>query len=68
AAKTAIAAGMSVNEVRDTYYGLGPVPGGDLPYLQQQYYPISELADRTARAPVPAAPPPAADAVPAEVP
>ena len=68
AAKTAIAAGMSVNEVRDTYYGLGPVPGGDLPYLQQQYYPISELADRTARAPVPAVPPPAAAAVPAEVP
>jgi len=66
AAKTAIAAGMSVNEVRDIYYGLGPVPGGDLPYLQQQYYPVSELADRTARAPVPAAPPPAADAVPAE--
>ena len=36
AAKTAISAGMSVNEVRDTYYGLGPVPGGELPYLQQQ--------------------------------
>jgi len=34
--------------------------------MQQQYYPVSELADRTARAPVPAAPPPAADAVPAE--
>ena len=46
AAKTAIAAGMSVNEVRDTYYGLGPVPGGEVPYLQQQYFPIDELAQR----------------------
>ena len=64
AAKTAIAAGMSVNEVRDTYYGLGPVPGGEVPYLQQQYYPISELADRAASAPVVAPLPPAADAQP----
>jgi len=64
AAKTAIAAGMSVNEVRDTYYGLGPVPGGDMPYLQQQYYPISELADRAASAPAVAPLPPATDAQP----
>ena len=55
AAKTAIAAGMSVNEVRDTYYGLGPVEGGEVPYLQQQYIPIDEAA-RTPAAPV-AAPP-----------
>jgi len=48
AAKTAIAAGMSVNEVRDTYYGLGPVPGGEVPYLQQQYIPIDQAADRAA--------------------
>jgi HK97 family phage portal protein len=67
AAKTAIAAGMSVNEVRDTYYGLGPVPGGDVPYLQQQYYPISELADRAASTPVVAPLPPATDAQPEAV-
>jgi HK97 family phage portal protein len=67
AAKTAIAAGMSVNEVRDTYYGLGPVPGGEMPYLQQQYYPISELADRAASTPVVAPLPPAADAQPEAV-
>jgi HK97 family phage portal protein len=62
AAKTAIAAGMSVNEVRDTYYGLGPVPGGEVPYLQQQYYPISELADRAPTTAPVAAPLPPADA------
>ena len=67
AAKTAIAAGMSVNEVRDTYYGLGPVPGGEMPYLQQQYYPISELAGRAASTPVVAPLPPAADAQPEAV-
>jgi len=67
AAKTAIAAGMSVNEVRDTYYGLGPVPGGEMPYLQQQYYPISELADRAASTPVVAPLPPATDAQPEAV-
>ena len=43
AAKTAIAAGMSVNEVRDTYYGLGPVPGGEVPYVQMQDVPITEV-------------------------
>jgi HK97 family phage portal protein len=62
AAKTAIAAGMSVNEVRDTYYGLGPVPGGEVPYLQQQYIPIDQAAED--RAPVIKLPP--AD-TPAEV-
>lgn len=62
AAKTAIAAGMSVNEVRDTYYGLGPVPGGEVPYLQQQYFPIDELAQR-APSSAPAVAPPVADGV-----
>jgi HK97 family phage portal protein len=56
AAKDAIVSGMSPNEVRDTYYGLPPVPGGELPYLQQQNWPVSTLADREApsRAPAPA--------------
>jgi HK97 family phage portal protein len=45
AAKGAIVSGMSPNEVRSTYYGLGPVPGGELPYLQRQNSPVSALAD-----------------------
>jgi len=62
AAKTAIAAGMSVNEVRDTYYGLGPVPGGEVPYLQQQYIPIDQAAEGPAPVVAPL-PPAAADPV-----
>ena len=51
AAKDAIVSGMSPNEVRSTYYGLGPVPGGELPYLQQQNWPVSTLAERPAETP-----------------
>ena len=58
AAKTAISAGMSVNEVRDTFFWLGPVPGGELPVLQQQYWPISTLADPGRETPPPPAAPP----------
>jgi HK97 family phage portal protein len=47
AAKDAIVAGMSPNEVRSTYWGLGPVEGGELPYLQQQNRPVSTLAAPT---------------------
>lgn len=57
AAKVAIVAGMSPNEVRATYFGLGPVPGGELPYLQQQNWPVSTLAERDPPS-VPAAPQP----------
>jgi HK97 family phage portal protein len=53
AAKDAIVSGLSPNEVRDTYYGLGPVPGGELPYLQQQNWPVSSLAERTTPTPAP---------------
>jgi hypothetical protein len=42
---------MSPNEVRATYYGLGPVPGGELPYLQQQNMPLSILAEAPDPAP-----------------
>jgi HK97 family phage portal protein len=67
AAHDAISAGaMSPNEARLKYFGLGPVPGGDSPFLQQQYYSLEALAMRDAAAPaaavVPAAP------VPGEVP
>lgn len=51
AAKGAIVSGMSPNEVRATYYGLGPVPGGELPYLQQQNMPLSILAEAPDPAP-----------------
>ena len=38
--------GMSPNEARYRYLNLGPVPGGDTPYLQQRYYALSALARR----------------------
>lgn len=54
AAHDVLAAGiMSPNEARRTYFGLGPVTGGETPYLQQQYYPLG--AERPA--PVTTAPP-----------
>ena len=62
AAHDAIAAGaMSPNEARRKYFGLGPVPGGESPFLQQQYYSLESLAMRDAAPPAaPAAPAPAA--------
>jgi HK97 family phage portal protein len=54
AAHDAIAAGaMSPNEARLKYFGLGPVPGGDTPYLQQQYYSLEALAQRDFSGPAP---------------
>ncbi len=38
--------GMSPNEARKDYYGKGKVPGGDTPYMQQQYWPLKQLAER----------------------
>lgn len=38
--------GMSPNEARRRYFGLGKVPGGNAPYLQQQYYSLEALAER----------------------
>jgi HK97 family phage portal protein len=74
AAADAIGAGaMSPDEARERYYGLGPVEGGDTPYMQQQMFSLKALAQRDASdpfskpAPAPmAAPPstPAADQVP----
>jgi HK97 family phage portal protein len=60
AAHDAISAGaMSPNEARLKYFGLGPVPGGDSPFLQQQYYSLEALAMRDLSAPAPATPTPA---------
>ena len=68
AAADAIGAGaLSPDEARAKYYGVGPVPGGDTPYLQQQYYALSALAQRDKDQPFskPATPAPAADPTPA---
>ncbi len=67
--------GMSPNEARFRYLDLGPVPGGESPYLQQQNFSLEALAKRDAKAdpfekePAAAAPPPApeAEAVPPEL-
>jgi HK97 family phage portal protein len=64
AQKSIIGGGMSPNEARKRFYGLGPVKGGDSPYLQQQQFSLSALAERDQSKPFakPAAPPPAASA------
>jgi HK97 family phage portal protein len=43
AAQKAITSGMSVDEVRFRYHDLGPVPGGDKPFLQRQNWPLNLL-------------------------
>jgi HK97 family phage portal protein len=63
AAKDGIGSGaLTINEARRKFYGLGPVDGGDTPYLQQQYYSLAALAERDAAAPfvAPAPTPPPA--------
>jgi len=67
AAHEAIGCGaMAPNEARAKYFGLGPVEGGDTPYLQQQYIPMDDAA-KPKPAPVPA-PEPAPDEDEDEVP
>lgn len=43
--------GMSPDEARFKYFGLGPVPGGETPYMQQQMYSLAALAERDADQP-----------------
>jgi HK97 family phage portal protein len=67
AAHEAISAGaLSPNEARKKYFAVGPVPGGDSPYLQQQYYSLEALAARDTAPPPsgPATPPPPAPVPP----
>lgn len=45
-AKTAIAGGLSPDETRKKYFGVSTVPGGDQVYMQQQMWPLKDLADR----------------------
>jgi HK97 family phage portal protein len=42
--------GLAPNEARKKYFGLGPVAGGEAPYLQQQNYSLEALAKRDAGA------------------
>jgi HK97 family phage portal protein len=52
AARDAIGSGaLSPNEARLKYFGLGPVEGGDTPYLQQQMFSLAALAERDASDP-----------------
>jgi len=65
AAADAIGAGaMSPDEARWKYFGLGPVTGGDTPYMQQQMFSLKALAQRDAADPF-AKPQPAPMAAPA---
>jgi len=57
---------LSPDEARKKYFGLGSVKGGDTPYMQQQNYSLSALADRDRDQPF-AKPTPAPAAVPAVV-
>jgi HK97 family phage portal protein len=65
AASDAIHSGsMSPDEARRKYFGLGPVEGGDTPYMQQQMFSLKALAQRDAQDPF-AKPAPAPMAAPA---
>lgn len=44
--------GMAPNEARKRYYQLGPVKGGETPFMQNQMWPLKQLSDR----PTPTAP------------
>lgn len=62
AANESIGSGaLAPDEARKKYFGVGSVPGGASPYLQQQYYSLEALAQRDAdqpfAKPVPAAVP-----------
>lgn len=64
AARDGITGGLSFNEVRKKYYGLGKVKGGDSPMSQQQNFSLAALAERDANSPFakPATPSPATTA------
>ena len=65
AASDAISSGaMAPNEARKKWFGLGPVPGGDSPMVQQQYYSLAALAERDRDQPFVTPAPPALPAAP----
>jgi HK97 family phage portal protein len=48
AAKDGIGSGgMSPDEARKKYFGLGSVPGGDTPFMQNQMWPLRQLSERS---------------------
>lgn len=51
AATKGIGSGLSFNEVRKRFHGVGPVKGGESPLSQQQYYSLEALAERDADKP-----------------
>lgn len=59
--------GMSPDEARRKYFGLGRVTGGHTPYMQQQMFSLEALAERDANDPF-AKPRPAPVATPAGLP
>jgi HK97 family phage portal protein len=62
----AITGGMSPNEVRFRFFDLGPVKGGDEPFLQRQNWPLNLLGtDQPTPNPPPTVTPPSADMTPA---
>lgn len=46
-AEKAMTAGMSPNEVRLKFHGLGPVAGGDAPMMQSQNWTLEQLSQRS---------------------
>jgi HK97 family phage portal protein len=46
AAKTALTGGMTPDEARSKFFDLGPIEGGDTVYMQQQMWPLKQLAER----------------------
>jgi HK97 family phage portal protein len=51
AAHDGINGGLSFNEVRKRFHGVGPVKGGESPLSQEQYYSLEALAERDANQP-----------------
>lgn len=65
ASETIRSGALSPDEARAKYFGLGSVPGGDTPYLQQQMFSLAALAERDQNDPF-SKPAPAPPATPAE--
>jgi HK97 family phage portal protein len=63
-AAASITGGLSYNEARKKFYGVGKVKGGESPLSQQQNYSLEALAERDANQPF-AKPTPAVQATPA---
>lgn len=68
AAEAIQSAGMSPNEARKKFFGLGRVEGGDTPYMQQQDFSLAALAKRDAMAPAPTSMAPSSPAAPSAEP